>query len=274
MREYDDDNIRLYTPVLQRIIILVAVIIAVPAVMWTITAFVRTYVAPPKVPTFQPLSLTPSPPPDNTAAQPPDDASASQQTASASAPADAQSPATQTASDPTQASDTNAPVAAPQVAATPVQQMAPPPPASAQPMPAVAAPATPDSANQAAAPPAANHDFAWPSPTTSPPTIPPANMASTATPSGQDQATSTSSDGVSADLPTVAPLAGRVPLPRHRPNVIAMAEPTSPSAVSPPAALPMSAVPLPRARPATAPEATPSPAADAPAPGGMDAGHY
>ena len=58
MREYDDDNIRLYTPVLQRIIILVAVIIAVPVVMWTITAFVRTYVAPPKVPIFQPLSLT------------------------------------------------------------------------------------------------------------------------------------------------------------------------------------------------------------------------
>jgi len=53
MREYDDDdNIRLYTPVLQRIIILVAVIIAVPVVMWTITTFVRTYVAPPTVPTF------------------------------------------------------------------------------------------------------------------------------------------------------------------------------------------------------------------------------
>ncbi len=56
MRDDDDDNIRLYTPVLQRIIILVAVIIAVPVVMWTITAFVRTYVAPPKVPTFQHLT--------------------------------------------------------------------------------------------------------------------------------------------------------------------------------------------------------------------------
>jgi len=42
-----------YTPVLQRIIILVAVIIAVPVVLWTITSFVRTYVGPPQVPTFQ-----------------------------------------------------------------------------------------------------------------------------------------------------------------------------------------------------------------------------
>ena len=50
MRDYDDDNIRLYTPVLQRIIILVAVIIAVPVVMWTITTFVRSYVAPPRAP--------------------------------------------------------------------------------------------------------------------------------------------------------------------------------------------------------------------------------
>ncbi len=57
MREYDDD-IRLYTPVLQRIIILVAVIVAVPVVLWTITAFVRSYVAPPKLPTFQPMVLT------------------------------------------------------------------------------------------------------------------------------------------------------------------------------------------------------------------------
>ena len=58
MREYDDDNIRLYTPVLQRVIILLAVIIAVPVVMWTITTMVRTYVAPPKAPTFQRMTET------------------------------------------------------------------------------------------------------------------------------------------------------------------------------------------------------------------------
>src|SRR5665213_1795416 len=67
MREYDDD-IRLYTPVLQRIIILVAVIVAVPVVLWTITAFVRSYVAPPRLPTFQPMALLPQS--DSTAATP------------------------------------------------------------------------------------------------------------------------------------------------------------------------------------------------------------
>jgi hypothetical protein len=57
MREYDDDyndeNIRLYTPVLQRVIILAAVIIAVSVMMWTITTFVGSYVARPKVPTLE-----------------------------------------------------------------------------------------------------------------------------------------------------------------------------------------------------------------------------
>ena len=77
MREYDDENIRLYTPVLQRVIILLAVIIAVPVVMWTITTVVRTYVAPPKVPTFQRMTEN----------QPADTASDATQAAPAPAPA-------------------------------------------------------------------------------------------------------------------------------------------------------------------------------------------
>ena len=40
MRE--DDDFRHYVPLLRRIIILVAVIIAVPVILWTITVFVRT----------------------------------------------------------------------------------------------------------------------------------------------------------------------------------------------------------------------------------------
>ena len=62
MREHDDyyndENIRLYTPVLQRVIILAAVIIAVPVMMWTITTFVRGYVARPKVPALEHLAST------------------------------------------------------------------------------------------------------------------------------------------------------------------------------------------------------------------------
>src|SRR5262245_10614945 len=62
MREYDEDdyNTRSYAPVLRRVIILVAVIIAVPVMMWTATNFIRSYVGP-KTPTFRHLTLTEPP---------------------------------------------------------------------------------------------------------------------------------------------------------------------------------------------------------------------
>jgi hypothetical protein len=56
MRE--DDRFRHVVPLLRRTIILVAVIIAVPVILWTITSFVRTYVGPPRVPTFHQLAAT------------------------------------------------------------------------------------------------------------------------------------------------------------------------------------------------------------------------
>jgi len=56
----DDDTLRLYTPVFWRIIILVAIIAAVPVVLWTITSFMRTYVAQPKTPTFRPIAVASS----------------------------------------------------------------------------------------------------------------------------------------------------------------------------------------------------------------------
>src|SRR4029077_7770152 len=58
MRE--DDDFRHYVPLLRRIIILVAVIIAVPVILWTITVFVRTYVGPQRMPTFHQLASTAS----------------------------------------------------------------------------------------------------------------------------------------------------------------------------------------------------------------------
>jgi hypothetical protein len=58
MRE--DDDFGHYVPLLRRVIILVAVIIAVPVILWTITAFVRTYVGPPRIPTFHQLASTAS----------------------------------------------------------------------------------------------------------------------------------------------------------------------------------------------------------------------
>lgn len=59
MRE-DEDQFRQYMPVLRRLIILVAVITAIPVAMWTITAVVRTYVGPPKLPTFRPMATAPA----------------------------------------------------------------------------------------------------------------------------------------------------------------------------------------------------------------------
>src|SRR4029077_4265309 len=57
MREYDDDsNIQHYAPVLRRIIILVAVITAVPVMLWTITTFMHTYIAQPTISTPRPLA--------------------------------------------------------------------------------------------------------------------------------------------------------------------------------------------------------------------------
>jgi hypothetical protein len=58
----DFDESRRIAPVWRRIMILFAVIAAVPVILWSITAFVRAYVAPPTVPTFRPITATASVP--------------------------------------------------------------------------------------------------------------------------------------------------------------------------------------------------------------------
>jgi hypothetical protein len=54
MRDYDD-HVRPHV-VLRRIIIVVAVLTAIPVALWTVTGFVRSYVGPPKVPYFRQLA--------------------------------------------------------------------------------------------------------------------------------------------------------------------------------------------------------------------------
>jgi hypothetical protein len=56
MRE--DDRFGHVGPLLRRTIVLVAVITAVPVILWTITGFVRNYVGPPRVPTFRQLAAS------------------------------------------------------------------------------------------------------------------------------------------------------------------------------------------------------------------------
>ncbi len=62
----DEDNIRQYLPVLRRIIILVAVLTAIPVVMWTATAFVRSHISAPRPPALQPMAIAPSSAPADT----------------------------------------------------------------------------------------------------------------------------------------------------------------------------------------------------------------
>lgn len=220
MREYDED-IRPYLPVLQRLIVLVAVIVAVPVALWTVTAFVRTYIAPPHAPNYQRVALLqsgdstadtaqPGPPQDITPAPIP--------------PA----PSTDQASLPPM----------PTLPASTVQSASVEPPESPLPGPG----ATPGSAQP----------LAWTGGSAMPPPQPAPDSAAAAPP--QDQAGAGDDDNA---LPAVAPIAGRVPLPRRRPTVVAMVM-TANGAAS-------AAVPMPRARPAAAaPEAAPEPADNTP----------
>lgn len=258
MRAYDEE-VRLYTPVLQRIIILVAVVIAVPVVLWTITGFVRTYVGRPQIPTFQRVTTAQPADGDTAPSASPNAENASNSTmAGTSSPAP--SPASKIVSDP-------ALVASPSVVIPPPSPTAPAAAASAA-MTTMSAPASspslppqqpsamtasPFPAPPPMAPPAIGN--ALPA-TNAPPSAPSSSPWSTA-PSAAIAGNATTAEA-DETLPTVAPLKGPVPIPRHRPHVVAMAE-TAPAGAPgiAPAAAPPTAIPLPRARPAAAPAATP-----------------
>jgi hypothetical protein len=246
MREYDDDdNIRLYAPVLQRVIILAAVVIAVPVMMWTVTTFIRSYVARPQVPTFQHLTLSEAaqtpPPAIPFAASPPPPS------VTPPAPAAALADTARTASStPTPSPDSGGSAAAPVTGPPP-----PPPPVpvmagaavenpaqggsptatapmaspDADGLPTVAKPAgmtgrlaTNGSGTTAAAP-------AWPIPNAGgPPTFNAPQPAGAMTEAASTEA-----------LPSPLPIKGRVPLPHRRPAALALAatEDIAPSALVP-----------------------------------------
>jgi hypothetical protein len=242
MREYDDDdNIRLYAPVLQRVIVLAAVVVAVPVMMWTITTFIRSYVARPQVPTFQHLTLSeaaPIPPPATALAASPPPASAAP-AASAAALAD-----TGAGGAPTPSAGASASAAAPATAPSPppvpvMAGAAVENPAQGGSPTATAPMASPDadglptvakaagltgriatngSGTTAAAP-------AWPNPNAGgPPAF------------GAPQPTGAMTETASTEaLPPPRPIKGRVPLPRRRPAAIALAATED---IAPPAAVP------------------------------------
>jgi hypothetical protein len=200
MRE-DDDEFRHYVPLLRRIIILVAVITAVPVVLWTITAFVRTYVGPPRIPTFHQLASSAS---INTATNTPAAPATPDGTAELKAAMQAklagQSPATTSAQDGAVApkgsllSDR-----APDGDAGTTGQ------ATSRPADTSGAPAM--------APPSAmarGDNLFPPSPLAAPDNATPGSITAAAEPQPEE----------ATDLPPAPPVRGPLPLPRHRPHNI------------------------------------------------------
>jgi len=271
--EYHDDGVRLHAPVLQRVLILAAVIIAVPVVMWTITAFVRSYVARPKVPVVQHLASSESPTarvgsPAVIPAAPAADQGA-QGTQTAPQRADAKPPPAAVAAT-APAPPINIPPPAVQPAS--IQPPAPAPPAPAPvpgraaagadiapPVPAPAPPLrTADSA-----PAASDRGLPWPNPnSTSPP-----SFGSAAPPPAPAPLPRTAALEA---LPATDAIRGPIPLPRHRPGIPATAASaaTVGETTGSTGGKPTGPVPLPRVRPVAAPTESPAPAN----PSGYDAG--
>ncbi len=238
----DDEQFQHYVPLLRRVIILVAVIIAVPVVLWTITAFVHSYFGPPKLPTFRPLvtASTEKPAPAATAPQaasPPPSAIQHSNVAEPTSPASEARPATMDVHDSSaagkgplldeHAADTsNASASPPQIAAMTLAV-----PTTVADSKATESPVAPSTAADAAASGAA----------------PPAVQQ---TPVPAEPATADSSPALAAappaadTSPPAAPLSEPIPLPPRRPSQLAMAE---------------TGVPMPRPRPASADAGAPSP---------------
>jgi len=196
MRE-DDEEFRHYVPLLRRIVILVAVITAVPVVLWTITAFVRTYVAPPKLPSFRPMTATAS-----IAAPPVPDHNSKLGAAPQAAPA----PTVEASAAATDTRD-GSPAAKGALLTEPPADASPGalPPRVATLTTAVPAPA----------------DAAPKADTMTPMTFdaPPQNSAAVAA-----QQPAAPNDAAADALPAAAPLSGPVPLPRRKPHNLAVAD--------------------------------------------------
>jgi hypothetical protein len=206
----DEDNIRQYLPVLRRIIILVAVLTAIPMVMWTITAFVRSHIGPARAPALQPMAIAPADPSTSTtvaAEQPP--ASSARPAQAAPVNASAYTGGTDAAS--------AAPVDATPTATTTAFKTA-----------SVAAPSTtaPDDAKPSAMPPApsasASDAAASPADSGAPDQSSDNNSTQVAARS-QESAWPAPPTAAAAALPPGEPISGQVPLPRKRPTSFAMA---------------------------------------------------
>ena len=235
----NEDQFRNYFPLMRRVIMLVAVLTAVPVILWTITVFVRGYFGPPKIAAARPLAAvvsveepaTPAAGGQDAAARPP---SAPQQAKVVDAPPFVEARAT--AAD----ARTQAPAAkGGSIWDRQGNDAGPPPTAPSAAMVAAPAPAAGD---QRAVDRRAVDQRATPAPAaqTMPavPSMPDASTQNTGTLAAQDPPeTEQQQQTADAALPAAEPIAGTVPLPRHRPRYFAMLQ---------------NGVPMPRPRPEAA----------------------
>jgi hypothetical protein len=246
MRE--DDEIGHYVPLLRRIIILVAVITAIPVVLLTITAFVRSYVGPPKIPTFHQLAATASinAVGNNNAGQNADQDAADRTMADAAKQAKLADPSSSTVEAKATVTDTRNDTAAPKgpfpgdhtpesAANTPAGT---PPPSAPPP----SAPKMADASNTVPMQPKAA-EMPAPAATATPDGATPSIVLAAQEPASEPQADA---------MPAAAPLSGPVPLPRHRPHGIAEAQTAPTAPMTQMASASPSNVPMPRPRPDTA----------------------
>jgi hypothetical protein len=241
-------------------------------VLWTITAFVRTYVGPPQLPTFRPLAATPpQTAPVQVAAQTVNTATDARtplleikqpapgeplQIAAANpSPAQTQQPALAA---PT-ASSANSISSAPAAAVAPLA-VPPPPFAAPRATPSTLA-APPNFALANVAPPQA---AATPSSNAAATTANDLSLDAQPGSLGPSPAQIAADDNAASDLPPGTPLKGKIPLPLRKPNIAPTAGAGTQVALAAGAATPPGRIPLPRARPTSAPDA--GPAIDTPYP--------
>ena len=264
MRE--DEDLGHHVPLLRRIIILVAVITAIPVVLWTITAFVRSYVGPPKIPTFHQLASKASinEPASTGASQD----STDRMMAAAAQQAKLADPSTATDAAPkgpflaerAQDANTNAPTASVPASqpSTPIVTVSPAPAMTPAAAPAMS---TAKPADSWPPMPAGTKTTELPMPPAATTPAP----ADTSAPNAVAAATQPpASEPAAEDVPAAAPLSGPVPLPKRRPRVITEMQaesisPTSTPAIQTEAPTRMASngpIPMPRPRPDSAPVST------------------
>lgn len=261
-----DEEFGHFLPVLRRIIILVAVITAIPVVLWTITAFVRTYVSPPKIPTYRQLAATasintPSNPGTKEAASSPPQAVAEEAKSSPPLSVTVEARAT-----PTDTRDAGAaPKKGPFLGDRPPDSAAeaagstssspgantPTMDAAAASAPAVTAVKMPDTAS-ATSPAAKPADAGMPAASAAADNTPTSIAAAVQQPTAIVAAAATAGPPADAApaMPAAEPLSGPVPLPRHRPYVAAAIEPVAAAGTTRMAAA--GPIPMPRPRPEAA----------------------